>query len=289
MKINLISNQMVNSGFLNINKNYAPKTNNVIAPAKDSFSFTAKEHNMTIDEAVELQLENYANEKEVRLKETNKKNQIEADYNQKIDSVNKKIKEMHDTDFGWEIIDILPDKEQMKLGRIIVEFAIADENGQGLPEDKVIEKTAKLIFRMIDSNPEYIEGDTRLENPEDDKKLQTLKNLYQEKNNLKAQQKRDIEKLSLIIGQEIMHLEKHEIPWKIKSNDIFKNKLRTVAMERNPDLKQIYKETYQEYCDKWIPRLRMQSQYNNIREFAVINANKKVDNFIFFGTDDLPF
>lgn len=229
--------------------------------------------------------------KEMTLLKDSVKSQIIESTNKLLENINSKIKPLlKDDDFLWIIT---PEREKNKFSASIVSYSIQNPRDKSeimslissQIQKKILEGDSEILLNEIEN------AGQKITKPEQQKKLQQLKNYISKKSEIIASNEDKINMIELedLNNEERNHLEKVLNKNYLTANvdsEIFNRELVKRAIQKKSSLKEIYSNSYKENFN----RIKNLYKKGEATRLASARANEEVVEYLKGGcTSDLPF
>ena len=229
--------------------------------------------------------------KEMTILKDSVKSQIIENTNKLLENINSKIKPLlNDDDFLWIIT---PEREKNKFSASIVSYSIQNTRDNSEIMSLISSQIQKRILEGNSENllKEFENAEQKITKPEQQKKLQQLKNCISKKSEILDSKE---EKINMIEMEDLNNEERNHLEKALNKNYLtanidrktFNRELVKRAIQKNSSLKEIYSNSYKENFN----RIKNLYKKGEATQLASARANEEVVEYLKGGrTSDLAF
>ena len=255
---------------------------------KDVISFSGKNVAQSL---LDSHLDILKRMKEMTIIKNSAKSQIIESTNKLLENINSKIKPLlNDDDFLWIIT---PEREKNKFSASIVSYSIQNTRDNSEIMSLISSQIQKRILEGNSENllKEFENAEQKITKPEQQKKLQQLKNCISKKSEILDSKEEKINMIEMedLNNEERNHLEKALYKNYLTANvdrKTFNRELVKRAIQKNSSLKEIYSNSYKENFN----RIKNLYKKGKATQLASARANEEVVEYLKGGrTSDLAF
>ena len=229
--------------------------------------------------------------KEMTILKDSVKSQIIENTNKLLENINSKIKPLlNDDDFLWIIT---PEREKNKFSASIVSYSIQNTRDNSEIMSLISSQIQKRILEGNSENllKEFENAEQKITKPEQQKKLQQLKNCISKKSEILDSKE---EKINMIEMEDLNNEERNHLEKALNKNYLtanvdrktFNRELVKRAIQKDSSLKEIYSNSYKENFN----RIKNLYKKGEATQLASARANEEVVEYLKSGrTSDLAF
>ncbi len=245
---------------------------------KDVISFSGKNITQSL---LDSHLDILKRMKEMTILKDSAKSQIIENTNKLLENINSKIKPLlNDDDFLWIIT---PEREKNKFSASIVSYSIQNTRDNSEIMSLISSQIQKRILEGNSENllKEFENAEQKITKPEQQKKLQQLKNCISKKSEILDSKE---EKINMIEMEDLNNEERNHLEKALNKNYLtanvdrktFNRELVKRAIQKDSSLKEIYSRSYKENFN----RIKNLYKKGDATKLASDRANEEIVEYL---------